>query len=132
MKWSRWLLGVGFLVAGVAHFLRPDGYVEMVPSYLPAARELVYLSGVAEIAGGVGLLIPRLRRASGWALILLLVLVFPANVNMALYPERYDVAEPLLWARLPFQAVLIWWVHRAAGLSAEQRRDRQVAERGED
>jgi len=74
---------------------------------------MVYLSGLGEIAGGIGLLIPALRRAAAWGLVILLVAVFPANVYMAM--ERVPVTgHPLpallLWARLPLQAVLIWWV----------------------
>lgn len=114
MTWSLRLLTVGFLAAGLLHFLAPEGYVGIVPSYLPDARTLVYVSGAAEIAGGVGLAVPRLRRAAGWGLIVLLVAVFPANLDMALHPERHSIPETLLWARLPLQGVLIWWVHRAA------------------
>ena len=73
---------------------------------------MVYLSGVAEIAGGIGLLLPLVRRAAAWGLVVLLVAVFPANIYMAL--DRVQVtATPLpawqLWARLPLQFVLIWW-----------------------
>jgi len=74
---------------------------------------MVYLSGVAEIAGGAGLLIPSLRRAAAWGLVALLIAVFPANVYMALDRVRVT-ANPLpdwlLWARLPVQLLLIWWV----------------------
>ncbi len=114
MTWSRRLLCVGFIAAGMWHFLSPDSYIGIVPSYLPAHRALVYLSGAAEIAGGVGLAIPRLRVAAGWGLVVLLVLVFPANLDMALHPQRHSIPEPLLWARLPLQGVLIWWVARVA------------------
>jgi uncharacterized membrane protein len=118
VTWSRRLLSAGFVVAGVLHFVKPEAYMGIVPSYLPAHRALVLVSGAAEIAGGVGLAVPRLRVAAGRGLVVLLVLVFPANVDMALHPDRHSVPEPLLWARLPLQGVLIWWVLRAAGRGA--------------
>ena len=109
------LLSAFFLAAGSLHFLRPRPYVAIVPDMLPRKRELVYASGVAEIAGGLGVLATPTRRAAGWWLIATLVAVFPANVNMAVNAERFrSVPEPLLWARLPVQGLLIAWVWRVA------------------
>ena len=83
-----------------------------MPSYLPWPRELVLISGVAEIAGGVAILIPRLRRLAGWGLIALLLAVFPANLQVALHGwEGVHIPQWLLWARLPLQVVLIAWVY---------------------
>ncbi len=100
------------------HFAMPKPYEAMMPRYLPAHRELVYASGVAEIAGGVALMHPRTRAWAGWWLIATLVAVFPANLNMALNPDRYAQHVPggerALIARLPLQAALIAWVHAAA------------------
>jgi uncharacterized membrane protein len=112
---ARLLLGAFFLAAGLLHFLRPKPYVATVPDAFPRKRELVYASGVAEIAGGAGVLRARTRRAAGWWLIATLVAVFPANVNMAVSAERYRFVRPwLLWARLPLQGALIAWVWRVA------------------
>ena len=112
---GRLLLGAFFLAAGALHFLKPKPYVATVPEVLPRKLEIVYASGVAEIAGGVLVLPERTRRAAGWWLIATLVVVFPANVNMAVNAERFrSVPEPLLWARLPLQALLIRWVWRVA------------------
>ncbi len=72
-----------FIVSGILHFLFPDTYVRIVPPILPWPMLLVGLSGVAEIMGGIGLLVPRLRRAAGYGLALLLVAIFPANIYMA-------------------------------------------------
>ena len=81
------------------HFLKPKPYVAIVPGALPRKREIVYASGVAEIAGGAVVLSARTRRAAGWWLIATLLAVFPANVNMAVNAERFRaVPEPLLWA----------------------------------
>ena len=112
------VVGPLFVVAGALHFLAPDSYEAIMPAALPAKRELVYASGVAEIAGGAALMHPRTRVWAGWWLIATLVAVFPANLNMALHPDRYAArvpgGRPALIARLPLQAVLIAWVRAAA------------------
>ena len=81
----RILLAAGMMVTGVLHFVRPEGFVAIVPSYLPAPYVLVLVSGFFEVLGGAGLLVPRVRRAASLGLIALYVAVFPANVNMALH-----------------------------------------------
>ena len=107
------ILGAFFLVAGALHFIRPRPYEAIMPEALPAHRELVYLSGVAEMAGGAGVLSKRTRRAAGWWLIATMLAVFPANVNMAVNAERFQrIPEPLLWARLPLQGAIVYWIWR--------------------
>ena len=107
-------LGVFWILAGANHFLSPNFYVPMMPPYLPAHLELVYLSGVFEILGGILALVPRTRALAGWGLIALLMAIFPANVHMALSPELFpDMAVGALYARLPFQAVIIAWAYWA-------------------
>jgi uncharacterized membrane protein len=108
----RWVLTVFMVGAGVNHFVSPAAYDAMVPAALPAPHLLVQISGVAEILGGLGLILPRTRRLAAWGLIALLVAVFPANLNMAwndLPLGTTHVASWLLWARLPLQLVLIAW-----------------------
>ncbi len=108
------LLGLVFVLAGLNHFRSPRTYTAIMPPELPAHTELVYASGVAEIAGGLAVLHPRTRRAGGAWLVATLVGVFPANVHMALRPERYRKIPPAaLWARLPVQGLLIWWAWAA-------------------
>lgn len=106
-------MALGFCGAGVLHVLRPALFVEVMPPWLPHPRLLVLVSGACEIAGGVGLLVPRVRRLAGWGLVALLVAVVPANIQM-LRLARAEGATPLdtwlLVARLPMQLVLIWWV----------------------
>ena len=115
MPRARVALGVTFLATGVLHFLRPRMYEAIMPRYLPAHRELVYASGVAEIAGGAGVLLARTKRPAGWWLIATLVAIFPANVEMAVHAERFrQIPRPLLWARLPLQGALIAWVWQTA------------------
>ncbi len=91
-------------------------YLAIMPPALPWPLPLVYLSGAAEIAGGVGALAPATRVAAGWGLIALLVAVFPANVYGALHGMSISGREApswVLWLRLPFQAVFIGWVYWA-------------------
>jgi uncharacterized membrane protein len=85
----RRLFGPVFIFAGIMHFVIPRAYESIVPDYLPAHRALVYASGVAEIAGGIGVLHTRTRPMGSWWSIATLIAVFPANVHMALHPDRY-------------------------------------------
>lgn len=110
---SRAVLASLFVVAGALHFASPGSYERIVPSYLPLSRELVYLSGALEIAGGLGLLPRRTRGAAGLGLVLLLFAVWPANLQMLL--DARAAGKPawwvaLLWARLPLQVLLMVWV----------------------
>lgn len=113
----RLIAALGFIAAGLNHFRNPLFYQRIIPPGFPAPGLLVALSGVAEILGGVGLLVGPLRRSAGWGLIALLVAVFPANLYMALAPGKFaDMHLPawVFWARLPLQAVFIVWVWFAA------------------
>lgn len=113
----RYVMGAFYTVAGLLHFVAPKEYARVVPPQFPNPLGLVYLSGVAEVALGVGVLFERTRRLSAWGIIALLIAVFPANVYMAtsdvapeLVPERFaDAARVAAWVRLPIQAVLIGW-----------------------
>jgi uncharacterized membrane protein len=112
----RSLCGPFFVCTGAMHFVVPKVYKRMVPPYLPAPRTLVYLSGVAEIAGGLGLMTRSRRQLAGWWLIATLIAVFPANVHMALNPDDFPEipgGSAGLWARLPFQGVFVAWVRSA-------------------
>lgn len=115
MTIGRWF-GPFFVGAGTLHFVIPATYEAIVPDWLPAHRALVYVSGAAEIAGGAGVLHPRTRRlARAWSIATLLA-VFPANVHMALHPDRYPSVPGGavgLWLRLPLQAALIAWAAAA-------------------
>ena len=104
----RYLLSAMMVAAGSLHFVAPDKYAKIVPECLPAPRLLVLISGVFEIAGGLGLLLKQTRRAAAWGLAALFVAVFPANVNMAVH-KIYTDNPWILWGRLPLQAVLIVW-----------------------
>ncbi|MEO7597326.1 MAG: DoxX family membrane protein [Opitutus sp.] len=111
----RVVLAIFFIAAGINHFRDPELYLGMMPTWVPWPGACNVISGVGEIAGGIGILIPRLRRLAGCGLILLLIAVFPANVQAALvgHIPGMDVSPLALWLRLPFQPVFIgvvWWI----------------------
>lgn len=124
MNWAdriRTACGPFFVLAGAMHFVAPRTYRRIVPPYLPAPMALVYLSGVAEAGGGLGLMLSATRRWSGWWLVATMVAVFPANIHMARHPDQYPQVPggaTALRLRLPFQAVFIAWA-----LAAGSRRD---------
>jgi len=107
------LLALFFISAGINHFVNTDLYVAIMPNYLPAHLELVYLSGCFEILGGICVIFSPIRQWAGYGLIALLIAVFPANIYMAMNPENFVELVPVwaLTARLPLQFVLIWWVY---------------------
>lgn len=96
-------------------------YEAIMPPFVPAHRELVLVSGIFEVLGGVGVMLPQTRRAAGWGLVALLLAVFPANVYMAVDTHKFGKLAPAwaLYARLPLQFVLIWWIY--ATCIAEER-----------
>jgi len=112
---SRRLLAAFFIGAGVNHFVMARVYQQMVPPRLAGeAERIVQGSGVAEVAGGLGVLLARTRRPAGLGLIALLAAVFPANLYMASAPERFHrIPRWALYARLPLQPLMMWWAWRA-------------------
>lgn len=116
MRIGRLVMGAFYISAGISHFVLTRFYQRAVPDYLPAHRAIVLISGVAEIAGGTGVLIPRTQRAAAWGLVAMLIAVYPANLWMAQHPERFPMIPTwALYARLPLQLPLIawaWWYTR--------------------
>jgi uncharacterized membrane protein len=110
-------------VSGVLHLVRPQVFESIVPRRLPARRELVHVSGVAELACAAGLLHPRTRAVAGWASAALLVAVYPANVQMAVTalrsPRTSTAYRAATLVRLPLQLPLVLWA-----LSARRRAGR--------
>ncbi|HWX45345.1 MAG TPA: hypothetical protein VNY52_08480 [Solirubrobacteraceae bacterium] len=109
-------LGLIFIGAGANHFVMPRPYRQIVPPWLgdpPTRAALVTVSGLAEIAGGLGVLLPRTRRLAGFGLIALLAAVFPANLHMARNPHDFPrIPRWALYARLPLQPLMMWSVWR--------------------
>lgn len=114
-KRSRLLLCMAFVGAGVNHFVMPRTYERIVPPSMKGrAQSLVAVSGVAEVAGGLGVLLPWTRRSAGLGLIALLAAVFPANLYMARTPEQFrKIPRWALYARLPLQPLMMWWAWTA-------------------
>jgi uncharacterized membrane protein len=106
-----------FFTAGVLHFVMPGFFDRIVPPWVPNARVATYISGVCEILGAIGLLIPATRVAAAWGLIALLVAVLPANIHMLNQARAAQASAGFiagLWLRLPMQPLLMWWVWRVA------------------
>lgn len=118
MRASRNLIFLSalFVFAGAMHFVIPAAYASIIPGWVPFPFEMVYVTGVAEIAGGIGLLLERFRRAAAIGLIMLLIAVFPANVEMlkdAIAGNASGLYQTLLFLRLPLQPLLIVWIYRS-------------------
>lgn len=108
-----WVMSAFYVLGGVYHLVNPGFYLPMMPQYLPWHRELVFISGVAEIVLGIAVLIPSLRRPAALGIIALLIAVFPANLHIAMndvpLAGATEGAGIWNWVRLPFQAVFIAW-----------------------
>ena len=118
--WLYWtglaFMSVFCVFAGINHFVHPATYTAIVPPYLPSPAALVLISGIAEILGGIGILIPdglvfpRTRAFSAWGIVLMLIAFLLVHVNMCLHPDQFPTL-PLwaIWIRLPLQLPLIAW-----------------------
>lgn len=107
-----YLMGAFYILAGINHFRNPDPYLSIMPAYIPYHLEMVQLSGIIEIILGILILIKTTRRWAAWGIILLLIAVFPANIQMAV--DYYQQSNPYLWlalVRLPLQLLLILWAY---------------------
>ena len=115
----RVMLAIFMVVAGLSHFFADGVYIKIYPALLPYPATMVYLTGIAEVLGGIGLLIPRVSQAAAWGFVLLFIAVYPANINMAVNHIHIDNIPDGNWfqaIRLPFQLVLIawaWWLTRS-------------------
>jgi len=108
------LAAVSYVLVGISHFTHAEFFVAIMPPYLPAHLELVWVSGIFEILGGIGLILPRTRRWASYGIIALLFAVFPANLHMAINSETFVAQGMPLWglyARLPVQLVFIAWAY---------------------
>ena len=114
-----------FAFGGVGHFTSTEKFVAIMPPYMPLHLEAVYISGVFELLGALGLIFAAMRRYAGWGLIALTILVTPANVHMWLNPELFpDVSPTALLIRLPIQILLIlliWWASKPTGTGPDEQ-----------
>lgn len=114
----RLAMALALVLIGTDHWITPDRYLAMMPPWIPLHRELVLLTGAAEIAGAVGLLWRRTRRLAGLMLAVYFVAVFPANIHNALNGLSVDglpQAAWYYWVRLPFQPLAVWWALFSGG-----------------
>lgn len=112
---GRTLLALLFLGSGVVHLVAPQAYLRIMPPYLPAPHALVAISGLAELLGGLGLLLPATRRIAAWGLVALLLAVWPANIYMATAHLPMPGLMGQTWAqslRVPLQLPLMYWAWR--------------------
>ena len=119
-----------FAFAGLGHFIRTEEMSQMLPSSVPYRIELIYLTGILELLGAVGVWIPRLMRLTGLCLILMLLAVLPANIYSAM--NRVDfgghAAGPVyLLARVPFQLFVIWWTYWSTEMGGSAKRQARLA-----
>ena len=115
----RVILAAFYLGAGILHLKSPQGFISIVPSFMPWPAEVVWFTGLSEIAGAIGLMIPRLQKAAGIGLALYAICVFPANINHAL--NQIDVGGlPNSWwyhgPRFVLQPILVWWALYCSGV----------------
>lgn len=110
---GRFSMAAMLLVTGVAHFTSTDPMVEMMPDIMPLKRELVYFTGVCELAAVVGLVWNRTARLASILLIVFFVAILPANIAGSLKQVNFGGMEygaPYLLFRVPLQIFFIWWV----------------------
>jgi uncharacterized membrane protein len=109
----RYLLAIIFIGSGVMHFILPDTYVKVMPDFIPYPLACVLISGVLELAGGVGLLMPKWRNRASWLIVALLLSFLAVHIPHIMNGGRVmdGITLPLaaVWGRLAFQAVFIVW-----------------------
>jgi len=115
----RWLMAAFYLAAGIVHLRSPEAFLPIVPGFVPFPRDVILATGVAELFGAVGLMIPRLRKAAGIGLALYALCVFPANIKHAVEGIVIPGLPTGWWyhaPRLALQPVLIWWALFCSGV----------------
>ncbi|UOQ52550.1 DoxX family protein [Hymenobacter cellulosivorans] len=104
------------LFTGAGHFAFTQGMMQMLPSFVPARKAVVWLTGVLEMVAAIALLVPALRPTTGWLLIGFFVLILPANIHAARHRLNYQTGTQdgpgpaYLWFRIPLQLLFIDWV----------------------
>ena len=113
------MLAAAYLLAGVLHLHSPEPFLSITPDWVPNPRAVIAATGMCEIAGAIGLLVPRLRRLAGMMLALYAVCVFPANIKHAIDYITLGRGGLTLWYHVPrllLQPVIVWWALFAGGV----------------
>ena len=117
------IIATFFIGGGIGHFAFMEFFMMAMPDYLGYHKELVIISGIFELLGAIGILIPQTQLLAGYGLIALIIAVYPANIYMAMHPELYaDIPAKFLYVRLPFQFLFVWFVWYAIGPERERRK----------
>ena len=105
-----YVMALAYVAAGINHFLNPDLYLKIIPRFLPWHSVVNVITGILEVIFGLLLLSTATRSAAAWGLAGLLILIFPANVQMAVdYAAQDHPQKWLTYLRLPLQPALVWW-----------------------
>jgi uncharacterized membrane protein len=115
----RWLMAAFYLLAGIGHLLRPEVFLPIMPDAVPFPREVIFATGLCEVAGAIALLTARLRWIAGIMLAFYALCVWPANINQAIEHIALPPIPDSWWyhgPRLALQPVLIWWALFCAGV----------------
>jgi uncharacterized membrane protein len=114
-RWGLGLQAIFYVAAGINHFWHPGTYRQIMPAHYSHPEAMVAASGIAEMAGGAGLLLPATRRVAAVGIIAMLVVFLDVHQDMLRHGDRFaGIPRWALWARLPLQAVLIAWAFRYA------------------
>jgi uncharacterized membrane protein len=116
----RWVLALFYLTAGYVHLSMPNTFMPVMPDWVPAPYQIILFTGVCEVAGAIGLIVPRTRWLAGLMLALYAIAVFPVNIKHAIYgPAIPGIANMWLYhgPRLLLQPVLVWWALYAGGVT---------------
>ena len=108
-------MGVLYAVLGILHFTNTGFYIPFMPKFLPAHNLLIYLSGIAEILLGIGILFPQTRTLALWGIIAMLLVFLIVHVNMLLPANGLGISACILWLRIPLQFLLIYWAYTNIG-----------------
>ena len=128
---GRIALSVMLAFTGISHFIYPEGMTLMMPGFVPFKKELVYITGVIEIAAAAGLLISRYRKITAWLLIIFFIIILPANIHSAinhvnLRTAAYDgKGTGYLWFRIPLQIFFIAWTYYFGIRRTEQLKNKE-------
>lgn len=117
-------MAVMLILTAIGHFKFPEGMAMMMPSIIPFKTELVYLTGILEMAASVGLLIPGTQLITAWCLIVFFILILPANIYASIHHVNFEKATyegqgiSYLWFRIPLQLFFIAWVYCSVLIAA--------------
>ncbi len=117
---ARIAMSAMLVLTAIGHFMFTKGMVMMMPQFIPFKTEMVYFTGFVEIVAAVGLLLPKIRRLTGWLLIVFFILILPVNIHAAIH--HVDMATATfngnglnyLWYRVPLQLFFIGWIYFSA------------------